>query len=51
MEYSRILDTYSLGEILEYNDVEEVEVLQQLVESGHLRLPPIPIDAYYDTSD
>jgi len=47
MNYERILETYSLEEILEYNDLEAAEVLETLVAGGHLpRLPPLPTDAF-----
>lgn len=40
-----ILQTYSLSEILEYNDVSEEEALTFMVEQGIIVLPnPKPID-------
>jgi len=45
MNYERILETYSLEEILEYNDLTEAEALEVLDDLIELRLPPIPVDA------
>jgi len=44
-EFSAILDTYSLSEILELNDITEEEALDFLVTQGFLELPEIkPLD-------
>jgi len=43
--YERVLQTYSLTEILEYNDLPEEEILELLVEYGIIKLPKIkPVD-------
>lgn len=40
-----ILQTYTLGEILEYNDLTEEEALTFMVEQGLIILPnPKPLD-------
>jgi hypothetical protein len=48
IEYRRIeniLDTYSLDEILERNNLTEVDVLYRLYENGDIELPePKPLD-------
>lgn len=44
-KYERILQTYSLDEILEENEVTQERVLQFLVEWGIIELPQIkPVD-------
>jgi hypothetical protein len=44
-EIENILDTYSLEEILELNDLTEVDVLYFLVDEEFLILPePRPVD-------
>jgi hypothetical protein len=44
-EVERVLDTYSLEDILELNDKTEAEVLQFLVNSDFLSLPEVlPVD-------
>jgi len=40
-EYRNILDTYSLVEILEMNDLTEEDCLEFLVEEGFVELPEI----------
>jgi hypothetical protein len=45
MDYTKLLETYTLEELLEYNDLEIEEVLEFLVEYYTLRFPPIPVDA------
>jgi hypothetical protein len=47
MNYSAILDTYELSEIIELNDLTQEDVLEYLVEHGVLRLPEI-IPVTYD---
>jgi len=45
MDYDKILEVYTLSEIIEYNDISESLVLQEAVESGLLKLPePRPLD-------
>lgn len=45
---SKILETYSLGEILELNDLSELEVLELLVEEKLVtELEPVPVDATF----
>lgn len=45
----KLLETYTLAEILEYNDVTEEEVLSQLRQQEDFHLPPIPVDSYEET--
>lgn len=46
MDTIKLLETYTLAEILEYCDVTEDEALNILMEEGYcLNLPPIPVDA------
>lgn len=40
----RILDTYTFEEILELNDLTEADVLQILVDAGHVEVDPLPVD-------
>jgi hypothetical protein len=43
--YATILETYSLQEILELNDLTEEDLLEYLVEEGMVKLPEIrPLD-------
>lgn len=43
--FSAILETYSLTEILEMNDLTEEDLLEYLVEEGMVKLPEIrPLD-------
>jgi hypothetical protein len=43
--YATLLETYSLEEILEYNDMSEEEALELLVTQGFLKLPEYePLD-------
>lgn len=45
----RVLDTYSLNEIFEWNELSETEVLQYLLDQGFLVLPnPTPTDLIDD---
>lgn len=45
MNYELILETYSLEELFELNDVTEEEVLEFLVSQSFLELPEImPVD-------
>lgn len=45
MEYRKILETYTLEELLEVNDLTEEDVLEFLVEEGYLELPEVlPLD-------
>ena len=46
MDYSKLLEVYTLTEILEYNDMSEDEVLQLLIDQRIiLELPsPRPLD-------
>lgn len=45
LDLERILDTYSLEEIFELNDLTEVDVVLFLVEQKFLELPePLPVD-------
>lgn len=39
----RLLETYTLTELLEYSDLTEEEVLDFLYEEGLLKLPPEPV--------
>jgi len=41
LNYSAILQTYSLSEIIEINDTTDEDVLEFLVEQGILELPEI----------
>lgn len=41
MSYKTILETYSLTEILELNDLTEEEALDYLVTQGFLHLPDV----------
>jgi len=44
MDYTKILQTYSLEEIIEWNDVPTEELLEFLVENGLLQIPnPRPL--------
>ena len=44
-DYATILNTYSLEEILEYNDLTPEDCLEFLVEEEYLELPEIkPLD-------
>jgi len=52
MDYAQLLQTYTLGEIIEWNELTEEEVLQFLVEQEYISLPqPTPVDCYGQTSD
>jgi hypothetical protein len=43
--YSKILETYTLEEILELSEVTEEECLEYLIESRFIKLPDIlPVD-------
>jgi hypothetical protein len=45
VDYDKLLETYSLEEIFELNDLTEAEVLEYLVDTEFLRLPQIlPVD-------
>lgn len=45
MNWAKVLETYSLEEILEYNDLEETAVLEALTVMGvKLEFPPLPVD-------
>ena len=47
MNYSAVLDTYELSEIIELNDLTQEDVLEYLVEHNVLNLPetlPVTID-------
>lgn len=39
--FSAVLDTYSLSELIELNDMTQEDVLEYLVEQGILTLPEI----------
>lgn len=41
MNYAAVLETYSLIELLELNDITEEEALEHLVTQGFLRLPEL----------
>lgn len=41
MNYSSLLETYTLQDILELNDIDETECLKFLVESEFVTLPEI----------
>lgn len=41
MNYAAVLETYSLSELLELNDVTEEDILEFLVESKILDLPEL----------
>lgn len=41
MNYAAILDTYSLAELIELNDLTEEEVLEHLVNQHFLKLPEL----------
>jgi hypothetical protein len=46
-DLSKVLDTYTLLEIFEENDLTEEEVLEFLLDEGFLRLPEtLPADYY-----
>lgn len=45
MSIETFLETYTLEEILELNDLTEADALRLLVEGGHVSLPdPRPVD-------
>lgn len=45
MTYATILETYSLDDILELNDLTPEECLEFLVDAGYVELPEIkPLD-------
>lgn len=45
IEYASILETYTLSELIELNDLSEADVLEVLVEAGVVELPEIlPLD-------
>jgi hypothetical protein len=45
LSLAAVLDTYSLEEILELNDVTEEEVLEFLLKHNFIHLPdPLPVD-------
>ncbi len=47
MNWNKILQTYSLDEIFEYNELTHEEVLEFLVQKGFLEVPqPTPVDCY-----
>lgn len=47
--YQLVLQTYTLPEILEWNDVSEDEALEYMVDKGFIKLPdPKPIDILND---
>jgi hypothetical protein len=47
MDYQLILETYSLEEILELNDITQEEALIFLVDQGFLNIPdPKPVDCF-----
>lgn len=47
--YQLVLQTYTLSEILEWNDVSEDEALEYMVDKGFIKLPdPKPIDILND---
>lgn len=47
MDLSKVLETYSLQEIIEQNDLLEEEVLEFLIEEEFLKLPSLlPVDCY-----
>jgi hypothetical protein len=46
----RILQTYSLEEILEYNDISEEAALSLLCEDWDLEIPVKPVDYEEETS-
>lgn len=41
----KVLETYTLAEILEYNDVTDEEVIELLSEFRGFQLPPTPVDS------
>jgi hypothetical protein len=45
--WTKVLQTYSLEEILEHNEVTEEETLEFLVKQEFLDIPqPVPVDLY-----
>jgi len=44
-QLDKLLETYTLEEILEYNDISEAELLSHL----DLKYPPVPVDFYEET--
>ena len=49
MDLSKLLETYSLSDIIEYNDLTEEEVLEFLLREKFLKLKmPLPVDCIYD---
>jgi hypothetical protein len=47
VDYSKILQTYSWEEILEWNEITEEETLEFLIDKGFLEIPqPTPVDCY-----
>lgn len=47
LDYDKVLETYPLDELFEYNDLTEAEVLEYLIEQGFLSLPEmLPVDVY-----
>lgn len=45
MNLEKILETYTLEEILEYNNLSPLEVLETLDDWWDLEFPPEPVDA------
>lgn len=44
-DIERLLDTYSLTEILELNELTETDVLYHLINSNYIKVPePVPVD-------
>lgn len=45
MDYERVLETYSLEDILEWNDITPEELLEMLVNMELIHIPePKPVD-------
>lgn len=49
MDYNKILETYTLEEILEYNDLDSEDVVETLhIHDPDFKLPPLPTDIDYE---
>lgn len=45
MNYETILKVYTMKEILEFNDIDEEDLLRYIVETGFVELPErLPVD-------
>lgn len=51
MDFEKILETFTLEEIIEYNDASKADVLEELINEWGFRIPLIPVDAYEKAQD